>query len=301
MTNQVTVASAQYPITEHRDFAAWQAHMGKWVQEAAARGAQLLVFPEYGAMELVSIFADDIRNDIRRQIDELNALKQDFCATFEALARKYGVVIVAPSIPVVEGDQHLNRVFVFSKNGLAGYQDKFFMTRFENEHWGIEAAAKQLTLFEAAWGKFGIQICYDVEFPLGTRKLAEAGAKLILAPSCTETIRGATRVHVGARARALENQCYTVVSQTIGDAAWSPAVDINYGYAAFYTTPDKNMPEEGIIATMPAQQEGWLIEQLDFTFVDEVREDGHVFNFKDQAKVVMRVSDGEVSVIYRAV
>lgn len=301
MTNQVTVASAQYPITGHRDFAAWQAHTEKWVQEAAARGAQLLLFPEYGAMELVSIFADDIRNDIRRQIHELNALKNDFCVTFEALARQYGVIIVAPSIPVVEGGQHFNRVFVFSKNGLSGYQDKFFMTRFENEHWGIEAAPKQLTVFEAAWGKFGIQICYDVEFPLGTQKLAEAGAKLILAPSCTETIRGATRVHVGARARALENQCYTVVSQTIGDAPWSPAVDINYGYAAFYTTPDKNMPEEGIIATMPAQQEGWLIEQLDFSFVDEVREDGHVFNFKDQAKVVMGVSDGDVSVIYRAV
>ncbi len=86
---QVTVASAQYPITEHPDFASWQHHTEKWVADAAIRGAELLLFPEYGAMELVSIFNDEIRNDIRRQIHALNDLKTDFCATFDALARKY--------------------------------------------------------------------------------------------------------------------------------------------------------------------------------------------------------------------
>lgn len=301
MTQAVTIASAQYPITEHADFASWQRHTEKWVSDAAIRGANLLLFPEYGAMELVSIFNTEIRADIRRQIQKLDALKDDFCTTFEMLARKYGIIIVAPSMPVIEHARNLNRAFVFSPAGMAGYQDKFFMTRFENEHWGVESAPPQLTVFEADWGKFGIQICYDVEFPIGARKLSDAGANLILAPSCTETIRGATRVHVGARARALENQCYTVVSQTVGDALWSPAVDINYGYAACYTTPDKNMPEEGIIATMPAQKEGWLIQELDFTLLDEVRADGHVFNFKDQSRMHLELADGEVSIIYKKV
>lgn len=297
---QVTIASAQYPITEHPDFTSWQRHTEKWVADAAIRGAELLLFPEYGAMELVSIFKDDIRNDIRRQIHTLNNLKADFCATFKTLARKYGVIIVAPSIPVIEGSQKLNRAFVFSANGLAGYQDKFFMTRFENEHWGIDSAPKQLTVFDASWGKFGIQICYDVEFPLGSQKLCEAGAKLILAPSCTETIRGATRVHVGARARALENQAYTVVSQTIGEAAWSPAVDLNYGYAAFYTTPDKDLPEEGIIASETPQKEGWLIQTINFSLTDEVRRDGHVFNFKDQSRLTMELAADKISVVLKS-
>ncbi|WP_342086610.1 carbon-nitrogen hydrolase family protein [Dyadobacter sp. OTU695] len=296
---QVTIASAQYPITEHPDFASWQKHTEKWVADAAIGGAELLLFPEYGAMELVSIFGGDVRNDIRRQIHALNELKADFCATFAAFARKYGVIIVAPSIPVVEEGKKLNRAFVFGKDGLAGYQDKFFMTRFENEHWGIESAPKQLTVFEAPWGKFGIQICYDVEFPFGAQKLCEAGAKLILAPSCTETLRGATRVHVGARARALENQAYTVVSQTIGEAAWSPAVDVNYGYAAFYTTPDKDTPEEGIIASKAAQVEGWLIRQIDFSLVDEVRRDGHVFNFRDQSRMTMELANEQVSTVFK--
>ena len=69
----------------------------------------------------------------------------------------------------------------------------------------------------------GIAICYDIEFPLIAHAMARAGAELILAPSCTDTIAGANRVHVGARARALENQVYVAVAPTVGQAPWSPA------------------------------------------------------------------------------
>ena len=296
MTKSVIVASAQYPITRHADFAAWKEHMENWVGDAAAKGAGLLLFPEYGAMELVSILAAEVQRDILLQVAAMDSFKESFCAVFVEFALKYHVIIVAPSLPVVEDGKQLNRVFVFSPKGVVGYQDKFFMTRFENEEWGIASAPKILTVFEASWGKFGIQICYDVEFGIGSQMLCHAGASLILAPSCTETIRGATRVHVGARARALENQAYTAVSQTIGNAEWSPAVDINYGYAAFYSTPDKDLPEEGIIATKPAQQEGWLIQELDFSQTEEVRRDGHVFNFNDQQKIRMDLFGEPISV-----
>ena len=46
-------------------------------------------------------------------------------------------------------------------------------------------------------------------------------------------------------------------------AEWSPAVDINYGYTGFYSTPDKQLPEEGIIATGIPQAEEWQIVELD--------------------------------------
>lgn len=281
----VTIAAAQYPITAHVDLAAWKTHTEQWVQQAVNKQATLLLFPEYGAMELVSILPKEIQNDIRAQIIALDSLKEDFCLFFADLTKRYQVVIVAPSIPVVEDDKHYNRVFVFSEKGLVGYQDKFFMTRFENEEWGIHTAPKQLTLFEAEWGSFGIQICYDVEFALGSQYLCQAGASLILAPSCTETIRGATRVHVGARARALENQAYVCVSQTVGNAEWSPAVDINYGFAGCYSTADNGFPAEGIIELMPAQEIGWLVVTLDIALIQEVRNNGQVFNYQDHQQV----------------
>ncbi|WP_435354330.1 carbon-nitrogen hydrolase family protein [Emticicia sp. SJ17W-69] len=275
------IASAQYPIRFHKSFSNWQNHTQKWVENAVKQDAQLLVFPEYGSMELVSLLSDEIRADIRWQVRVLNTFKDGFCSVYADLAKKYNITIVAPSFPVIEGNFIFNRAFVFSSKGLVGFQDKFFMTRFENEVWGIHSAPKKLTLFEGAWGSFGIQICYDVEFGLGSQLLCSAGASLIVSPSCTETIRGATRVHVGARARALENQCYVVVSQTVGNAAWSPAVDINYGFAAAYCTPDKNLPEEGIIASNSPQNEEWLMVDLDFDKIRNVRADGQVLNFKD--------------------
>ncbi|TDE12048.1 carbon-nitrogen hydrolase family protein [Dyadobacter psychrotolerans] len=298
---EVKIAAAQYPITEHASFSQWELHVEKWVTDAVNRGAQLLVFPEYGAMELVSIFSQEIRNDIRQQVNELDSLKADFCEVFSDLAKKHRTIIVAPSIPVIDNSRNVNRVYVFSDKGLVGYQDKFFMTRFENEEWGIQSGEKQLTVFEASWGSFGVQICYDVEFPLGSHLLSSAGISLIVAPSCTETIRGATRVHIGARARALENQIYTAVSQTVGNAQWSPAVDINYGFSAFYSTPDNDLPEEGIISTMKPQEEGWLIQSLDFAKIQVVRSEGQVFNYKDQQLLLTGFQEEKITISRKAV
>ena len=297
----VTIAAAQYPITEHASFNDWKSHIERWTTNAVGQGAQLLLFPEYGGMELVSLFSQEIRQNIRQQVKELDLLKGDFCTVFSDLAKKYQTVIVAPSIPVIENGKNVNRCYVFSEKGLIGFQDKFFMTRFENEEWGIQSADKTLTLFEASWGNFGIQVCYDVEFPLGSQLLSSAGASVILAPSCTETIRGATRVHIGARARALENQIYTVVSQTVGNAAWSPAVDINYGFAAFYSTPDMDLPEEGIISSMIPQKEGWLTQSLDIQKIANVRKEGQVFNFNDFQGVNSNLLDEKIRIVRKSV
>ncbi|MFN8354850.1 MAG: carbon-nitrogen hydrolase family protein [Spirosomataceae bacterium] len=291
------VAAAQYPISFHRSFAAWQEHTTQWVKEAVRQKAQLLVFPEYGAMELVSLLPEAIRADIKQQVRSLQLLEADFCTVFENLARQHQLIIVAPSLPVVVGQQIYNRAYVFGPKGGVAYQEKFFMTRFENEDWGVNSAPKQLNLFETSWGSFGIQICYDMEFPIGAQLLCAAGANLILSPSCTETIRGATRVHVGARARALENQCYTLVSQTINNAEWSPTVDINYGYAACYSSPDKGLPPEGIVAIQPPQTPGWLVTSLDMKALETVRTDGQVFNFKDLQQTLTSLKGEPIQVV----
>lgn len=293
---RLTLATAQYPITAFENFDDWKQHTGEWVREAARSGARLLLFPEYGAMELTNLLPAEQRDDLKASVTGLGNLLGDFLDVYAGLARRFGVLIIAPSIPVIEAGKVLNRAHVLSPGGFVGHQDKLFMTRFENEEWGVAPGQPAVTLFEADWGAFGIQICYDVEFPIGTQALCAAGANLILAPSCTETLRGATRVHVGARARALENQCYVAVSQTIGDAPWSPAVDINYGYAALYATPDKGFPEEGIVATKAAQQPGWLVQELDFEKIRAVRADGQVFNFKDQARIRYQYGGNEIRV-----
>ena len=47
----IRIAAAQYPLEAFPTLADYRDKLARWVAEAAAAGAQLLVFPEYGAME----------------------------------------------------------------------------------------------------------------------------------------------------------------------------------------------------------------------------------------------------------
>lgn len=292
----IKIAAAAYPITYHQSWNAWQNHVESWVKNAAEKGADWLVFPEYGSIELVSLLPDEIQRDAFRQIREMQSFFKDFKDWYTHLALKYKVLIIAPSFPLEVSGKIINRAWVFTEAGLMGYQDKFFMTPFEKNEWGVSTSEKVLSVFETSKGSFGIQICYDSEFSLGSFYLAQNGAQVILMPSCTETIRGATRVHVGARARALENQCYTMVSQTIGEALWTPAADYNYGYCGAYSTPDSGMPEEGILSSSDHQKPLWHFQEFDVSLLENVRKEGGVLNFLDHKNLNFNFKDENIEV-----
>jgi predicted amidohydrolase len=151
------------------------------------------------------------------------------------------------------------------------------MTRFERETWDVGPGGP-LRVFDTALGKIGILICYDAEFPLLGRALADAGAEIILVPSCTDTRAGYSRVRIGAMARALENQCVVVQSPTVGYAQWSPAVDENVGAAGVFGPPDLGFPDTGILAEGALNDPGLVAAQVDLAAVATVRAQGAVFN-----------------------
>mgnify|MGYP001819434255 FL=1 len=64
MTGAFKIAAAQYPLDELRSQAEYEAKITRWVEEAAGAGAKLLVFPEYGAMELASLAGADVAADL---------------------------------------------------------------------------------------------------------------------------------------------------------------------------------------------------------------------------------------------
>ena len=65
------VAAAQYPLDWFENFSAYEDKMSRWVAQAAGEGARLLVFPEYGAMELTSLAGKEIAGDLKRSIAAL--------------------------------------------------------------------------------------------------------------------------------------------------------------------------------------------------------------------------------------
>lgn len=280
MSTPFRAAVAQYPVSQPASWDEAAAHLSRWTAEAAAAGAALLVYPEYAAMSLAALFAPAVYSDLSAQLHELQTLREDYVELHRQLARRHGVYLLAGSFPwqVAEARFH-NRAWLFAPDGRSGFQDKRVMTRFERERWNISPAT-ELKLFETDLGRIGVQICYDAEFPLPARAQAEAGAELLLVPSCTDAEPGYHRVRVAAQARALENQCYTLLSPLVGAAPWSPAVDINVGAAGIYTPPDLGFPPNGVIAQGQLNHPTWLYATLDLEAVAKVRREGQVLNYK---------------------
>ena len=271
-----TIAAAQYPIELLASWADYAAKLTDWVEAATAGGAGLTVFPEYGAMELASLDPATMGN-LAGSLKSVAALAPQVDALHADLARQHGLHILAASMPVRAGDHFVNRARLFAPSGEMGVQDKLIMTRFEREEWFV-SASDPLRLFQTELGMIGINICYDSEFPLLARAQVEAGMELLLVPSCTDSLHGYWRVRLGAQARALEGQCYSVQSPTVGAAAWSPAVDVNRGAAGIYGPPDSGMPDDGVIALGELDAAQWLFGEVDLARVAQLRANGGVLN-----------------------
>ena len=149
------------------------------------------------------------------------------------------------------------------------------MTRFEREVWNVVSGGP-LQIFDTAMGRIAILICYDSEFPLLARAVSEAD--LILVPSCTEALTGYSRVRIGATARALENQCVTIMSSTVGSCDWSLSVEENTGMGGIFGPPDTGFPATGVIAAGQLNVPGWTYADIDLKRIAHVRADGVVLN-----------------------
>lgn len=272
----VRIAAAAYPFDWLDDFAAYEAKLSAWVADAA--DCDLLVFPEYGAMELASLGGREIAGDLERSLHEVARHEDARDALHVRLAAQHEVHILAASGPAFAGARPFNRAVLFGPGGRIGHQDKQIMTRFERDEWDV-APAPGLRLFDTPVGRLGITICYDSEFPLLARALAEAGAEILLTPSCTDSVAGFNRVRIGSMARALENQCVVVHAPTVGGCDWNPAIDENRGRAAIYAPPDGLWPETGIVAEGEMDAPGWVKATVDLDLVAESRRDGRVLPF----------------------
>lgn len=268
------IAAACYPMDRTTSWQEWEDKVSAWVTEAEA---DLLVFPEYGAMELAAIAGAKTMQDQMRAVSDAMGQAWDH---FEHLAKTHAVHILAPSGPVWSDAGPRNCAMFFAPNGKRHAHDKRQLTPWECDPMGM-VPGEALVLMRTALGRIGVQICYDSEFPLASRALSRAGADVILVPSATELLAGYNRVRVGAQARALEGQCITVHAPTQGEAAWCEVIDQNAGCAGIYGPPDAGFPDDGVIAQGAMNTPGWTRAQIDLKALAQVRESGGVRTFHD--------------------
>ncbi len=272
------IATAAYPLDVLTSWEQYEDKLAHWVADAAVQGAELLVFPEYAAMELATLDGPEVAADLERSLFSVSEKLDEADWLHVRLAAEHNVHIVAGSGPAATDSRPVNRARLITPSGQVGVQDKQIMTRFEREEWGV-IGGNALQVFETAIGKIGILICYDSEFPLLGRALADCD--VICVPSVTETLAGYWRVRIGSMARALENQCITAMSSVVGAADWSDALGQSYGAGGIFCPPDRGFPPTGILGVREVNAPGWTVAEADMTQVAEVRADGIVLNRRD--------------------
>ena len=274
------VASAQYPIDQPATLQAWQDKIARWVADGAATGAEVLVFPEYAAIEQAAALGAQVYGNLDATLQAVADLAPDRVSLHQELAAKHRVHILVGSGPSRKGEgRYVNAAQLVTPKGSVGVQEKLIMTPFETD-WGISPGGPA-RLFDTGVGMIAINICYDSEFPLLARAMAEAGAEILLVPSCTERVSGYHRVRTGARARALENQIASIVSPTVGDALWSPAVDRNSGAAGIYVPSEQTVSDTGILAQGEMNAAQWVTAEIDLARLRHLRTSGEMRNYSD--------------------
>lgn len=181
-------------------------------EDAASRGALLVVFPEYS-----SYFTPSMGPDWPEHAQSLHG---PFVRALAEVAAELGIHLVAGLIELVPGETERvgNTLVAVDPSGevVAHYRKMHLYDAFgmrESDRIVAGPVSGDPPLFAFGGFTVGLQTCYDVRFPEVTRRLVDAGADLVLLPS--EWVRGPLKEHhwrTLVTARAIENTVYVAAA-----------------------------------------------------------------------------------------
>ncbi len=204
----VAIAVAQFaPIDDSADNLATIRSLS---EAAVARGARLVVFPEYS-----SFFTANLGQAF---VDAAQPLDGPFIQGIRALAIELDIHLVVGLVEAIEDAARFSNTLVaVSPRGdiLATYRKLHLYDAFgETESaWVRPGDIEVPETFQFDGFTVGMQTCYDLRFPEVTRRLVDVGATLVLVPS--EWVRGTLKEHhwrTLITARALENTIFVAAA-----------------------------------------------------------------------------------------
>ena len=195
----------------------------------------------------------------------------------------YNINIIAGSVPVIEDDELYNVSYVCHRDGSLEAQSKLHPTPHEKSDWIIKGG-DELKVFDTDFGKIGVLICYDVEFPELARILSEQEMQVLFVPFWTDTKNSYLRVRHCAQARAIENECYVAIAGSVGNLPKVHNMDIQYAQSVVFTPCDFSFPTNGIKTEATANTEMILIADCDTDLLKELHLRGAVTNLQDRRK-----------------
>jgi 5-aminopentanamidase len=215
--------------------------------DAAARGADLLVCPE---MFLTGYnIGGTAAARLAEPRDGASARAVAEIARGSGLAILYGYPERAAA---ADGEEAVfNAVHLVGNDGssLANYRKTHLFGELDRSMFSASTARSPLV--ELGGWRLGMLICYDVEFPENARRLALAGADLILAPTANMVPYEVVATTI-VPARAFENQVYVAYANYCGSEG-----HLEYCGLSCVAAPD------GTVAARAGQDETVVVADLD--------------------------------------
>ncbi|TFC50180.1 carbon-nitrogen hydrolase family protein [Cryobacterium sp. TMT1-21] len=186
------------------------AAMRELARTAVARGARLIVFPEYSA------FFEPVMGP--SFVAAAQPLDGPFVMQLAGIARELGIHVVAGMLEsTTDTSRFSNTIVALDPAGalVAKYRKLHLYDAFgdQESRWVLPGTVEEPETFDVGGLRAGLQTCYDIRFPEVTRRLVDAGADLVLVPA--EWVRGPLKEahwRTLVTARALENTVYVAAA-----------------------------------------------------------------------------------------
>ncbi|MBF6411896.1 carbon-nitrogen hydrolase family protein [Nocardia cyriacigeorgica] len=225
------------------------------VREAAEAGAQVVVAPEY------SMFA--VSRLDHRVVAVAEPLTGPFVTGLAAIAADYRVHLVAGVVETTTpGENRIHNTLVaLGPDGtlLTNYRKVHLYDAFGHRESEVVRPGQVAdpAIFTVGELTFGLQTCFDLRFPEGCRRVAAAGAQVLLLPA--QWIPGPGKVEQWTtllRARAIENTVYVAAAdQSAHRGAGSSMI----------------VDPAGVVLAALGEEPGVLVATADLARVREVR------------------------------
>jgi beta-ureidopropionase len=185
-----------------------------------------------------------------------------------ALAKRHSMVIVAPIYELAENGERYNTAAVIDADGrLLGKYRKVHVPnrpRGSAEQYYFRHGDLGFPVFDTAYCKLGVYICYDRHFPEGWRALALNGAQYIVNPSATVAGTSQYAWQIEQPAAALANDVFIGAVNRVGtEAPWN----IGRFYGSSYVVS----PRGEIIARASEDRDELLVADMDLALIEETR------------------------------
>ncbi len=263
----------QFPIKEIRDFYYEIDYYLDLISKS-----NFIIFPEAFSMQLITALKEESLEKRFRKIAEEHYSK--ITNYFREKACKLNSCIIAGSHPKIINGKMFNVSPICMPNKNVYEQIKIHLTSPE-KLWNYNEG-DSVKVFSYNGIKFGVSICYDIEFPELSRYMSIKGAKIIFCPSYTTSEHGFWRVRFSCHSRAIENQAYVVHSANYGDIG-IPELRA-YGASAIISPCIEPYPPNGLLIEGNKNRREVVSYEVNLKILDEIRKAGIVTNIDDSIK-----------------